>query len=375
MSLSGVLCLKQWIFNFLLASFLLFPTNPQIIQKTGAVEQTSFSMEFAFERPVLLSEAAKKALATDQGIADVMKDDQLSIESIPKDWFTAAEVHLGPKNETDLVVMGLGISLGPYNAGFWVLRQTPQGYEIVLAVNTHDLALLDSSTNGFRDIETNLPTLNQSYRDIYKFDGYAYRKEPTAQENQSASGPQLQSSSGPVEIVPGQSVGPLRLGDTRERTFELFPYKPNMDQEWLEGDGCGTTVNWLDMKKEKMAGNIFIRLKEGRVFQVDSGTTSFHTSRGITMGSSPQEIRKHYPGLRAFILSTGFSEASGGRPLIYWVDTEKGIAFAFAHSRKSQELYLNWIIIFELHAEVCPEYPPLKASDRRELSPYSLEPD
>jgi len=54
--------------------------------------------------------------------------------------------------------MGLGISLGPFSAGFWVLRQTPQGYETVLAVDTHDLTLLDTITNGLRDIETGLPT-------------------------------------------------------------------------------------------------------------------------------------------------------------------------------------------------------------------------
>jgi hypothetical protein len=158
MNLAGILSPKAWISYFLLTGFLLFPVNAQITQKKNAVEQTSFSMEFPFEQPVPLSEAAKKALATDRGIADVMKDDQLSIESIPKDWFTASEVHLGPNSETDLVVMGLGISLGPYSAGFWILRQTPQGYEIVLAVDTHDLALLDTSTNGLRDINTGLPT-------------------------------------------------------------------------------------------------------------------------------------------------------------------------------------------------------------------------
>ncbi len=184
---------------------------------------------------------------------------------------------------------------------------------------------------------------------------------------------QSQGSARPVVIIPGKSVGPLRLGDTRARAFELFPYKPNMDQEWLEGGDCGTTVNWLDMKKQKMAGNIFIRFREGKVFQIDSGTTSFHTTKGITMNSSPQEIRKQYPRLRAYILSSAFSEAIGGRPLIYWVDSKKGIAFAFAHSRRDQKRYLDWIIVFEPHTEVCPQYPPLEPSDRRELPPYSLE--
>ena len=188
----------------------------------------------------------------------------------------------------------------------------------------------------------------------------------------SSNGPQSQNSPAPAVIIPGQSIGPLRLGDTRERALELFPYKPNMDQEWTEASDCGSTINWLDMKKDKMAGNLFIRLKRGKVFQIDSGTTSFHTAKGITMDSSPREIRKQYAGLHAYILSTGFSEASGGRPLIYWIDTEKGIAFAFAYSRRDHKRYLCWMIVFEPHAEVCPD-EPLKPSDKRELPPYSLE--
>jgi hypothetical protein len=182
-----------------------------------------------------------------------------------------------------------------------------------------------------------------------------------------------QGGPGAVVIVAGQSVGPLRLGDTRERAFELFPYTQNMDQEWLEENDCGTTVNWLDMRKHKMAGNIFIRLREGKVFQIDSGTTSFHTTRGITMNSSPQEIRKQYPGLRAFILSGGFSEVIGGRPLIYWVDSRNGIAFAFAYNRRYQRRYLNWIIVFEPNTEVCPQYLLDTPTDRRELPAYSLK--
>ena len=158
MNLAGVLSPKVWISYFLLTGFLLFPASAQTTQQKNPVEQTSFSIEFPFEQPVLVSEAAKKAISSDRAIANVMKDGQLSIERIPKNWFTASQVHLGSKSETDLVVMGTGISLGPYSAGFWILRQIPQGYEIVLAVNTHDLALLDTRTNGLRDIETGLPT-------------------------------------------------------------------------------------------------------------------------------------------------------------------------------------------------------------------------
>jgi hypothetical protein len=174
-------------------------------------------------------------------------------------------------------------------------------------------------------------------------------------------------------IVPAQSVGLLKLGDTRARAQELFPYKPDMDQEWQGGVDCGTTVNWLDWKGPKMVGNLFILFKEGKVFQIDSGSSSFHTSDGKTLFSTPEEVRRKYPNLRAYILSEATSEAVGGRPLVYWVDSEKGIAFGFAYSRRDHKRYLNWIIIFKPHTEVCPDDGPLSPSDKRELAPYSLE--
>jgi len=199
MNLAGVLSPKWWISGFLLVNFFLFAVNAQDTHRADTTEQTSFSMEFPFERPVPLGEAAKKALATDRGIADVIKDEHLSIESIPKDWFTASEVHLGPKSETDLVVMGLGISQGPNNAGFWILRQTTDGYEMVLAVDKHDLTLLDTSTNGLRDIETGLPTGGQRYSDIYRFDGHRYQLGPPIQESQPSKVP-----TGEAQFTPEQ---------------------------------------------------------------------------------------------------------------------------------------------------------------------------
>ena len=190
-----------------------------------------------------------------------------------------------------------------------------------------------------------------------------------------SSGGQSESPAGIKSdlIVPGKSVGQLSLGDTHNRATELFPYKQNMDQEWSEEGGCGSTVNWLDMQKSKMFGNVFIRFKEDKVFQIDSGTKSFRTQEGITISNSPQEVREKYPNLRAYVLSNGFSEASGGRPLIYWIDSAKGIAFAFTYGRSIHKRYLNWIIVFKPQAEVCPQYGPLGPSDKREIPPYSLE--
>jgi hypothetical protein len=172
-----------WI--LLLTGALLIPTNAQVPPKTTAVEQTTFSMEFPFEHPVPLNEAAKRALCADKAIADVMKDDHLTIDTIPDNWFTASVVHLGHKTETDLVVMGVGVSLGPSTAAFWLLRQSSNSYEIVLATHSHDLTLLKTKTHGLREVEVGiesfaaagdkLSTGNGRGADLCKFVGHRYQ--------------------------------------------------------------------------------------------------------------------------------------------------------------------------------------------------------
>lgn len=174
------------------------------------------------------------------------------------------------------------------------------------------------------------------------------------------------------QIVPGQRVGLLRLGDSRQRVEELFP-KKEMDQEWSTDDG-GVTFNWVDLEEPKVLGNVFVHLKEGVVVQIDIATTRFQTRDKLTILATPQQVRNRYPGLRAYVLSEGFSKAEGAEPLVYWVDELKGIAFAFAYYRKRKTRYLYRIIVFKPGAEISPEPEALSPSDKRELPSYSLDP-
>lgn len=186
------------------------------------------------------------------------------------------------------------------------------------------------------------------------------------------SGPRRTLSSA-SSIVPGQRVGALRLGDSRATAQELFPAKENVDQEWADSQpDCGTVVNWVDIEDK---GNVFLHLRNGAVFQIDSATPRFKTEDGITSGATPEQVREHYKGLRAFNLSNGTSEAEGERPLVYWVDETKGIAFGFSFYRRNKSWYLYHIVVFRPGTEICPEPATLSSSDKRELPPYSLNPD
>jgi hypothetical protein len=173
-------------------------------------------------------------------------------------------------------------------------------------------------------------------------------------------------------IKAGESVGLLRLEDTREQALKLFPSKPNMDL--VEETGLGTTYAWVDQENGKVSrGNVFVHLKGDRVFQIDSATTRFQTLEGITIYATPEQVRKHYKHLRAYVLSNSSSMATGERPLVYWVDSDKGIAFAFAYYPEHRVWYVYHIIVFAPHSEVHPLDEPDDPSEKRELAPYSFK--
>jgi hypothetical protein len=174
-------------------------------------------------------------------------------------------------------------------------------------------------------------------------------------------------------VVPGKSVGPLHLGDSREHAEQLFPFKKDMDQEWTASNSeCGTTFLWVD-PRERYGGNVFVHVRDGVVFQIDSATKRFHTATGITRGASPSEVRKVFPSLQAYILSKGTSEAYGMRPLVYWTDKAAGIAFAFSFSRHEKSWALDHTVVFRPGAEICPEPEALSPSDKKQLPAFSFD--
>ena len=75
-------------------------------------------------------------------------------------------------------------------------------------------------------------------------------------------------------IEPGQRVGPLKLGESRDRALELFPKKAE-DQEW--DDACGTTIDWIDTNNLNGRGELWIRIKKEKIFQIDSSTPAVFT--------------------------------------------------------------------------------------------------
>jgi hypothetical protein len=174
-----------------------------------------------------------------------------------------------------------------------------------------------------------------------------------------------------VMIEPGLSVGPLKLGESQERALELFPKKAE-DQEWT--DPCGNTLDWVDTSNPNGRGDVIIRLKKGKIFQIESSTTRFHTADGITTFDSPEKVANAYKGMSAGVLLTPLAPALGDRPLVFWIDKKRGVAFALAYDPSHRKRYVYKVIVFEPNKEFCPEQEKTTSPKWQNIRPYSIEP-
>jgi hypothetical protein len=172
-------------------------------------------------------------------------------------------------------------------------------------------------------------------------------------------------------IEPGLSIGPIKLGDTRARALELFP-KKDEDGEW--DDKCGSTIDWVDSANRTGHGDLLIRMKKGKVFQIESTTTRFQTGDGITIFDAPEKVAEAYKGMRAYVLLTPPVPALGDRPLIFWLDERKGVVFEFAYYPGQHKRYLYKIVVFLPNKTFCPEQETTGSPKWQGIPPYSLEP-
>jgi hypothetical protein len=249
MNLPGV-PFPKLLFPMLLIAFISTNTvSSQVLQRTGSVEQTAFgSEEEKFEHPATLSTEARAALAGERSIADVLKDDGLTAETMPKDWFMASEVHLSSSDEADLVVMGDKIARGAYTTAFWVLRHSRTGYKVVFRADAHSLDLLKSRTNGLCDISITIVNLHGEYSAEYGFDGNTYkiakRKwEPTEEVHLDPTGDTTRKS---ITQMPGQDSDFIRA-EAREWLWKQWQLrKPSfLEFSTKDDDGESQSCSYL----------------------------------------------------------------------------------------------------------------------------------
>ncbi|MGH9506608.1 MAG: hypothetical protein ACRD13_06780 [Terriglobales bacterium] len=157
----------------------------------------------------------------------------------------------------------------------------------------------------------------------------------------SPGGAKLQPRASARSIIPGRSVGPVRLGERLTDLRRLLQAQfPRSRAQWtLRGAStgllrlreCGEEVDKVGWGPPRGRGlaPVTAYLSGGRVFLISSGAELYHTAEGLKPGNSPDQVEHLWPNLRAYS-DAETSMALYNRPVIYWVSQAKGIAFAFA---------------------------------------------
>jgi hypothetical protein len=122
-------------------------------------------------------------------------------------------------------------------------------------------------------------------------------------------------------------------------------------------------------------GIISAYLLRGGIAQIEVAAPRYHTVDGITEGSSPEEVRRHYPGLKAYAVLNSAVDFVGGRDLIFWVDRESGIAFEFQYDRKARKRFVKSVSVFMPGTDFLPHGRCVELPQEwHELERFSLEP-
>ena len=87
-----------------------------------------------------------------------------------------------------------------------------------------------------------------------------------------------------------------------------------------------------------------------------------------------EKVAAAYKDLRAYTLLTEPDPAHGSRPLVFWIDKKKGIAFVFAYYPKEHKRYVYKIIVFEPNKTFCPEEDTMGSAKWQAIPQYALEP-
>lgn len=123
------------------------------------------------------------------------------------------------------------------------------------------------------------------------------------------------------EIEPGNRVGKIRLGMTRQSVHRtlgqpqgVYHLSRGMAGDYWQSNDTGDALQ--------------IGYRAGKVFQIEVTSNRFSTPEGLTTESSLREVRKAYGPLRK---TAYFRDNTGGTAVSYYEAAGRGITFTFVN--------------------------------------------
>jgi len=137
-------------------------------------EQTSFSEEGPLQNPGTLSPDVLNLLLATDAAKEGLPYANASQRANPAQLFRAAEVHLSQPGQTDFVIIGVCPMCGADTAWFWIVSSADHNPKVVLAAGGKTLEVLNSSSKGYRDIQSLWSSPAETVTLLYHFNGVQY---------------------------------------------------------------------------------------------------------------------------------------------------------------------------------------------------------
>jgi hypothetical protein len=143
-------------------------------QPRGQTQQDSFSENGPFQNPAPISEDVLKALLQTDAAKQGLDLANKSQKADPAQLFRAAEVHLNHAGQVDLVVVGVCPMCGADNAWFWIVGSAAKNPRVILVAGGTELQLLNSTSKGYRDLQSVWSSPSETETTTYHFNGTRY---------------------------------------------------------------------------------------------------------------------------------------------------------------------------------------------------------
>jgi hypothetical protein len=140
----------------------------------SAPEQSIFSEGEPLRRPVALSARVLQILLATPEAKEGLLFASDSQKKNPAGLFQATEVHLDGPGEIDLLIMGIPPMSGADNCWFWLVRPSGDTPKVLLFTGEYSVELMNSKTNGYRDVRSVWSSPNETDTTIYHFGGRQY---------------------------------------------------------------------------------------------------------------------------------------------------------------------------------------------------------
>ena len=277
--------------------------------------------------------------------------------------YSAAFVDLNDDGVDELIVYVTGRAWCG-TGGCQMLVMAPEGTSFRVVTGTTvtrtPIRMLATKSNGWHDISVLVTGggIQLGYEAELSFDGTTYPSNPSMApahrlENE-APGITLVSSTtndvvlypnetplgqlpeGSETIVPGHSIGRLRLGMKKEEL--KVSWQAEADSTSAHENPCkDTELVWFDNESRWHTPGIRAYISDELTYEITSEWDRRFTVEGvgIVFGKTLQDIQSAMPGGKLLQLKGSAFERPGEADELFWVDSERGIAFGLDYPRGS----------------------------------------